>query len=73
MKAIGTWAAPAIRYSAGTVNWKNSELRNMGRKIREVLNMHHALNPRSNVDRLYLPYSEGGKGLLSLDEYAIAE
>ena len=35
--------------------------------------MYQALHPRSNVDRLYLPRSEGGKGLLSLEECVNAE
>ena len=73
MKAINTWAVPVIRYSAGIVDWKNSELRRMDRKTRKVLNMYQALHPRSNVDRLYLPRSEGGKGLLSLEECVNAE
>ena len=30
--------------------------------------MYHALHQRSTVDRLYLPCSEGGKGVLSLKE-----
>ena len=33
----------------------------MDRKTRKVLNMYKTLNPRSNVGRLYLPHSEGGK------------
>ena len=45
----------------------------MDRKTRKVLNMYQALHPRSNVDRLYLPRSEGGKGLLSLEECVNAE
>ena len=73
MKAINSWAVPVIRYSAGIVDWKNSELRNMDRKIRKVLNMYQSLHPRSNVGRLYLPRSEGGKGLLSLEECVSAE
>ena len=35
--------------------------------------MYQALHPRSNVGRLYLPGSEGGKGLLSLEECVNAE
>ena len=73
VKAASTWAVPVIRYSAGIVDWKNAELQNMDRKIRKVLNMYQALHPRSNVDRLYLPCSEGGKGLLSLEKCVIAE
>ena len=68
VKAINSWAVPVIRYSAGIVDWENSELCNMDRKIRKVLNMYQAQHPRSNVDRLYLPHCEGGKGLLSLEE-----
>ena len=35
--------------------------------------MYQALHPRSNVDRLCLSCSEGGKGLLSLEECVKAE
>ena len=73
VKAINTWTVPVIRYSASIVDWKKSELRNMVRKTRKVLNMYQALHPRSNVDRLYLPRSEGGKGLLSLEECVNAD
>ena len=45
----------------------------MDRKNRKVLNICQTLHPRSNVDRLYLPCSEGEKGLLSLEECVIAE
>ena len=39
-----------------------------GQEDRKELNMYQALHSRSNVDRLYLPRSEGGQGLLSLEE-----
>ena len=73
VKTINTWAVPVIRYSAGIVDWKNSELRNMDRNTRKALNMYQALHPRSNLGRLYLPHSEGGKSLLSLEECVSAE
>ena len=68
VKAINSRVVPVIRYSAGIVDWKNSEFCNMDRKTRKVLNMYQALHPPSNVGRIYLPHSEGGKGLLSLEE-----
>ena len=40
----------------------------MDGKTRKVLSMYRALHPRSNADRLYLPRSERGKGILSLAE-----
>ena len=68
VKAINTWAVPVIRYSAGIVDWRKSEIHNLDRKTRKFLNMYQALHPRANVDRLYLPRSEGGKGLLSIED-----
>ena len=73
MKAINLWAVPVIRHSVGIVDWRNSELHSMDKKTRKVLNMYQALRPRLNVSRLYLPRSEGGKGLLSLEECVNAE
>ena len=55
------------------MNLKNSDLCNMDRKARNVLNMYQALHPRSDKDRLYLPRSEGGKGLFSLKKCVTAE
>ena len=46
----------------------------MDRKTRKILSMYQGLQPRSKyVDRLYLPHSEGGKGLFSLEECVNAE
>ena len=73
LKAINPRAVPVIRYSVGIVDWKNSELHNVDRKTRKVLNMYQALHPSSNISRLYLPRSEGGEGLLSLEEWVNAE
>ena len=30
--------------------------------------MHRGLNPRSSVDRLYIPRAQGGKGMLSVKD-----
>ena len=35
---------------------------------RKLTTMHNGLHPRSNVDRLYIPPSEGGRGLLSVKD-----
>ena len=31
------------------------------------MTMHNALHPKSNVDRLYLPWKDGGRGLLGVE------
>ena len=46
VKALNTWTAPVIRYSTGRVDLNNSELCNMDRKTRKVLNMYQVLCPK---------------------------
>ena len=32
------------------------------------MTMHNALHPKSNIDHLYIPRKEGGRGLQGVDE-----
>ena len=68
IKGINTWAIPALRYSAAFLNWTKAELQEMDRRTRKLLTMHNGLHPRSNVDRLYIPRREGGRGLMSVED-----
>ena len=67
IKAINTWAIPMLRHSASFLDWTISELQEMDRRTRKLMAMHNVLHPRSNVDRLYIPRSEGRRGLLSVE------
>ena len=40
----------------------------MDRKTRKVMTLNRALHPRANVARLYLPRSEDGRGLKSVEK-----
>ena len=55
-------------YSAGIIEMTKEEVREMDRKTRKIITMYSGLHPRSNVQWLYLPRSEGGRGLVSLDD-----
>ena len=68
VKAINTWAVSLMRYSAGIVEWTKADLDVTDRKTRKLMTMYGMLHPRSNVNRLYLPRSEGGRGLLSVSD-----
>ena len=68
VKAINTWAVSLMRYSAGIVEWTKADLDVTDRKTRKLMTMYGMLHPRSNVSRLYLPRSEGGRGLLSVSD-----
>ena len=43
----------------------NDELKSLVRKTRKFMTMHGALNPKSDVDRVYLSRKMGGRGLIS--------
>ncbi|XP_066933825.1 uncharacterized protein [Clytia hemisphaerica] len=48
-------------------------LQRMDRKTRKLLTCNRMLHPKSDVDRLYLPRSKGGRGLLQIEQaYKIA-
>ena len=63
-----TWAVSLIRYSAAFVSWWKSELQDIDRKTRKLFTMYRALHPKSDVDRLYIPKKEGGRGLISIED-----
>ena len=58
MKGINTWAVPLVRYSGPFLKWT----------IDEPMTMHKALHPRDDVDGLYGPRKEGGRGLASIED-----
>lgn len=60
MKAINTWSIPIIRYPTGIIDWTQSELEMLDSKAWKLTNVHHALHPKRDVDRLYLPRKIGG-------------
>ncbi|XP_068697162.1 uncharacterized protein [Montipora foliosa] len=68
VKATNTWAIPLLRYSAASLDWRKSELQDLDRKTRKLLTMHNGLHPKSNVDRIYIPREEGGRGLISVED-----
>ena len=68
VRGVNTWAVYLIRYSAAFVSWKKSELQAMDRKTRTLFTMYGALHPKPDVDRLYIPRKEGGRGLISIED-----
>ena len=40
----------------------------MDRRTRKLLTMHNGLHPRSDVDRVYIPRKEGGRGLMCVED-----
>ena len=68
VRGVNTWAISLLRYSAAFVSWRKSELQAIDRKTRKLLTIYGALHPKSDVDRLYIPRKEGGRGLISIED-----
>ena len=65
--AANTWAVANLRYSAGAVERKTDELKVLDRKTRKMMTLHGALQPKRDVDRVYLALQKGGRGLISCE------
>jgi hypothetical protein len=67
IKAIGSWAVPVVRYSFRTLNRHEEELQKLDRKTRKLLTIHGQHHQKADVDRLYVPRKQGGRGLMQLE------
>ena len=65
---VNTWAVSLLRYSAAFVSWRKGELEGIDRKTRKLFTMYGALDRKSDVDTLYIPRKEGGRGLTSIED-----
>ena len=67
IQAIESLAVPVLRYSFGIVNWHQAELQKLDQKTRKLLTIHGQHHPKADVDRLYVPKKQGGRGLMQLE------
>ena len=62
------WCYPSLDtrdpFSSGT----EMNLDKWTKRTRKLITMHKALHPRDDVDRLYVPRKEGGRGLASIED-----
>ena len=65
--AINSLAVPVVVYSFNIVNWNHSELRKLDAKSRKRFTCHRMHHPKSDVDRLYVPRNQGGRGMIQLE------
>ena len=56
-----------MRYGAGILKWNTDELKGLDRRTRKFMTMHGALNPKSDIDRVYISREMGGRGLISCE------
>ena len=65
IRALNTRAISMLRYGAGILDWRKNVLNEMDRKTRKIMTINKEFHPKSNINRLYVPRSKGGRGLLS--------
>ena len=63
---LRTCAGPVFITSVGIVHWTINEIKDIDCKTRKQLTMTGNFHPNGDVDRLYIPRSEGGRGLKSI-------
>ena len=49
------------------IDWKISELKEIDTKTRKLLKMHKMLHLKADVERLYIPRKDGGRGLIDVE------
>ena len=54
-------------YSFNIINWTIPEIRRLDTKIRKLLTCNRMRNPKGDVDRLYIPRNEEGRGMIQLE------
>ena len=57
-----------LKYSAAFLVWSRLKLEEIDKRTRKLLTMHNGLCPKTNVDWLHLPRSEGGRGLIGVQD-----
>ena len=65
--AIISLAIPVITYSMNIINWQINDIKKLDTKTRKFLTMYGMHHPKADVDRLYLPRNEGGRGLIQIE------
>ena len=65
--AINGFALPVLTYGFGVIHWGCTDLQQLDRRTRKLLSMHGVHHPAADVDRLYAPCSDGGRGLQQIE------
>jgi hypothetical protein len=67
IQAIGSLAVQLLRFNFGIIKWHQEELQKLDRETRKLLTIHGQHHPKTDVDRLYVPRKEGGRGLMQIE------
>ena len=63
-----TSAISLLIYSVAFLDWTGAELQQIDRRTRKLMPIHQAVNPKSDVAKIYLSRKKGGRGLISVED-----
>ena len=64
--AYNTFALPVLTMSVGVLDWSEQELMSLDIKTKKILNMSGSFHSKGDNNCLYVPQSNGGRGLNSV-------
>ena len=67
LEAINTLAIPVVTCSFNVINWNLEEIRRLDRKIRKLRTLNRKHHSKPDVNRMYVPRKEGGRGIINLE------
>ena len=67
IQVINTLVVPFVQYSFNIITWNLADLNRLDTKTRKLLTSNKMHHPKADVDRLYLPRSSGGRGMIELE------
>ena len=68
VQGVNNLPVSPLRYSAAFISRRKCELQSIDRKTRKLFTIYGRLHPKSDVDRLYIPRKDGGKGLIAIED-----
>ena len=73
IQGTGSLAVPVLRYSFGIANWCQEDIQKLDTKTRELQTIHGQHHPKADVDQLYVPRKQGGRGMMQLEAAYMVE
>ena len=66
--AHNTFAVPLITPTIGILNWTRKEIEDLDKATRRIMCYTGNLHMRSDINRIYVPRKQGGRGLASIED-----
>lgn len=67
--AINAYAVPSLSYGFPILDWTITELEIIDRETRKMLQNYQTMHNQSDINRLYLPRRNGGRGLINITNH----